>query len=84
MRHFRASLASLPLLGQAIGSLPIGTWSPNSSLVRRELNGGQQVEMLYFLVVIHLQQCCAVVLLEFIEKHIILARRVCDQVSHAS
>ena len=43
MRHFRASLASLPLLGQAIGSLPIGTWSPDSALVRRELNGGQQV-----------------------------------------
>ncbi len=43
MRHFRASFASLPLLGQAIGSLPLGTWSPDSSLVRRELNGGQQV-----------------------------------------
>lgn len=43
MRYFRASLASLPLLGQAIGSLPIGTWSPDSALVRRELNGGQQV-----------------------------------------
>lgn len=43
MRHFRASLASLPLLGQAIGSLHLGTWSPDSALVRREANGVQQV-----------------------------------------
>ena len=27
MRHFRASLASLPLLAQPIGALPVGTWS---------------------------------------------------------
>ncbi|KAK9839636.1 hypothetical protein WJX81_002159 [Elliptochloris bilobata] len=30
MRHFRASLASLPLLAQPISALPVGTWSPNS------------------------------------------------------
>jgi hypothetical protein len=29
MRHFRASLASLPLLSQPLGALPIGTWSPD-------------------------------------------------------
>ena len=29
MRHFRASLASLPLLAQPLGLLPIGTWSPS-------------------------------------------------------
>lgn len=59
MRHFRASLASLPLLGQAIGSLPIGTWSPDSSLVHRELNGGQQVTMSYSLFVVSLQSVTA-------------------------
>ncbi len=32
MRHFRASLASLPLLAQPLSALPIGTWSPGSSL----------------------------------------------------
>lgn len=31
MRHFRASLASLPLLAQPLSALPIGTWSPTSS-----------------------------------------------------
>ena len=36
MRHFRASLNSLPLLGQPLGALPVGTWSPNSSTVQRE------------------------------------------------
>eukprot|EP00983_Pelagomonas_calceolata_P095778 1158049-Pelagomonas_calceolata.AAC.6 len=30
MRHFRASLASLPLLGQPLGSLGVGTWSPDA------------------------------------------------------
>jgi len=30
MRHFRASLASLPLLGQPLHSLPVGTWNPES------------------------------------------------------
>ncbi len=35
----RASLASLPLLGQAIGTLPLGTWSSQSLLVQRENNG---------------------------------------------
>lgn len=32
MRHFRASLASLPLLAQPLSALPIGTWAPTSSL----------------------------------------------------
>ena len=32
MRHFRASLASLPLLTQPIGNLPIGTWGPDVPL----------------------------------------------------
>lgn len=31
MRHFRASLASLPLLAQPISALPVGTWSPTSA-----------------------------------------------------
>ncbi|KAK9791564.1 hypothetical protein WJX73_004531 [Symbiochloris irregularis] len=31
MRHFRASLASLPLLAQPISALPLGTWCPHSS-----------------------------------------------------
>eukprot|EP00877_Chromochloris_zofingiensis_P006377 jgi/Chrzof1/1993/Cz10g29010.t1 len=31
MRHFRASLASLPLLSQPLGHLPLGTWAPDSS-----------------------------------------------------
>jgi 5'-AMP-activated protein kinase regulatory gamma subunit len=30
MRHFRASLASLPLLAQPLHSLPVGTWNPES------------------------------------------------------
>ena len=29
MRHFRASLASLPLLAQPLHSLPVGTWAPD-------------------------------------------------------
>ncbi|KAI3424253.1 hypothetical protein D9Q98_009607 [Chlorella vulgaris] len=32
MRHFRASLASLPLLAQPLSALPIGTWSPGTPL----------------------------------------------------
>ena len=32
MRHFRASLASLPLLSQPLGSLPLGTWSPDAAV----------------------------------------------------
>ena len=32
MRHFRASLSSLPLLGQPINHLPIGSWSPEAQL----------------------------------------------------
>ena len=38
MRHFRASLSSLPLLGQAISNLPIGTWSPDAELPALEGN----------------------------------------------
>ncbi|KAF6259745.1 hypothetical protein COO60DRAFT_1511823 [Scenedesmus sp. NREL 46B-D3] len=32
MRHFRASLASLPLLAQPLGALPLGTWAPDTQL----------------------------------------------------
>jgi 5'-AMP-activated protein kinase, regulatory gamma subunit len=32
MRHFRASLASLPLLQQPLASMPIGSWSPDSPI----------------------------------------------------
>lgn len=32
MRHFRASLSSLPLLAQPVENLPIGTWSSSSQL----------------------------------------------------
>lgn len=32
MRHFRASLASLPLLAQPLNALPLGTWAPDSSV----------------------------------------------------
>ena len=38
MRHFRASLSSLPLLGQAISNLPIGTWAPDAELPALEGN----------------------------------------------
>ena len=34
MRHFRASLASLPLLAQPLHTLPVGTWTPESSVVK--------------------------------------------------
>ncbi|KAK9804840.1 hypothetical protein WJX72_008237 [[Myrmecia] bisecta] len=46
MRHFRASLASLPLLSQPIGRLPVGTWSVESALARQEAanNGAQEGE----------------------------------------
>ena len=37
LRHFRASLASLPLLGQPIGSLPLGTWAPETPQGRAAL-----------------------------------------------
>jgi 5'-AMP-activated protein kinase regulatory gamma subunit len=36
MRHFRASLASLPLLAQPLRSLPVGTWAPESSVAINE------------------------------------------------
>ena len=37
LRHFRASLASLPLLSQPIGSLPLGTWAPDTPQGRAAL-----------------------------------------------
>jgi hypothetical protein len=33
MRHFRASLASLPLLAQPLGTLPLGTWAPDTQFL---------------------------------------------------
>jgi hypothetical protein len=36
MRHFRASLASLPLLAQPLGTLPLGTWAPDSQFTPAE------------------------------------------------
>jgi hypothetical protein len=33
MRHFRASLASLPLLAQPLGALPLGTWAPDTQFL---------------------------------------------------
>ena len=36
LRHFRASLASLPLLSQPVGNLPIGTWAPTSGQAQQE------------------------------------------------
>ena len=41
--YCRASSASLPLLGQAIGTLPLGSWSSESLLVQRESNGMTEV-----------------------------------------
>ncbi|KAG7668620.1 hypothetical protein Ndes2526B_g03759 [Nannochloris sp. 'desiccata'] len=35
MRHFRASLASLPLLAQPLHSLPVGTWNPESPVAQQ-------------------------------------------------
>lgn len=32
MRHFRTSLAFLPLLAQPLGSMPVGTWAPDSPI----------------------------------------------------
>ena len=32
MRHFRASIASLPLLSQPLASMPIGSWAPDSPI----------------------------------------------------
>jgi hypothetical protein len=39
MRHFRASLASLPLLAQPIGTLPIGSWSPDCVPAQQDIAG---------------------------------------------
>lgn len=36
VRHFRSSLASLPLLNQPLHMLPIGTWCPESDVVLAE------------------------------------------------
>lgn len=45
MRHFRASVSSLPLLSAPVGSLPIGTWSPEAPLVLAEAGKAQQVRV---------------------------------------
>lgn len=42
MRHFRASVSSLPLLSQPVGNLPLGTWSLDGSGARREPAGAPQ------------------------------------------
>lgn len=55
MRHFRASLASLPLLAQPVSALPIGTWAPTSGLaaqIAAEGGGGADDEQ-------QQQQVCA-------------------------
>jgi 5'-AMP-activated protein kinase regulatory gamma subunit len=45
MRHFKASLASLPLLAEPVSSLPLGTWSPDSKVERKgALSGSSGVE----------------------------------------
>jgi len=44
MRHFRASLASLPLLAQPLHSLPVGTWSPDSSALESEASSAGATE----------------------------------------
>ena len=51
MRHFRASLASLPLLAQPISALPVGTWSPDSPHAQAEpaANGAPQARTLWAL-----------------------------------
>jgi len=43
MRHFRASLASLPLLALPLSQLPIGTWAPEQQFLP---GGGQQQQQL--------------------------------------
>ena len=43
MRHFRASLASLPLLAQPISALPVGTWCPHSTTHLHNAGNHQQV-----------------------------------------
>lgn len=52
MRHFRASLASLPLLQQPLGSMPIGTWSPNSPIGQQgaHAHSGSEVRVAFRLV----------------------------------
>ena len=36
MRHFRASLASLPLLAQPLHAVPVGTYAPGSRIAQQE------------------------------------------------
>ena len=45
MRHFRASLSSLPLLGVAVGSLPVGTWAEDSRYAHEQVQPGHQPEV---------------------------------------
>eukprot|EP00884_Botryococcus_braunii_P017733 jgi/Botrbrau1/4643/Bobra.33_2s0014.1 len=40
MRHFRTATSQLPLLLSPISALPLGTWSPESNLVRHEQAAG--------------------------------------------
>eukprot|EP00887_Chlorella_sp_A99_P006896 scaffold2.g6896.t1 len=42
MRHFRASLASLPLLAQPLGAVPVGTWDEGSPLGAADAGGRRQ------------------------------------------
>lgn len=44
MRHFRASLSSLPLLSVAVGSLPVGTWAEDSRYAHEQVQPGHQPE----------------------------------------
>lgn len=46
MRHFRASLASLPLLALPLSQLPIGTWAPEQQFVPGGVAGQQQQQQL--------------------------------------
>ncbi len=39
MRHFRASLASLPLLAQPLSALPLGTWAPDAPAALQQQHG---------------------------------------------
>ena len=50
MRHFRASLASLPLLAQPLHAVPVGTYSPDSRIglaqqQQQQASGGCWVQL---------------------------------------
>jgi 5'-AMP-activated protein kinase regulatory gamma subunit len=42
LRHFRSSLALLPLLAQPLESVPLGTWSPESSVAMNNVARGDE------------------------------------------